>query len=351
MKNKLLLSSALISGLALSGAAMADATIKGSMTLSYKSVSNVGNTAGADGYGRETQIDLRNSGELSNGMKYAAGFSLEQDGAEGAFDGGEQVFIDVTVAEGTTISFGQDHMANLSGTAVPKVGKMFATSAFGVSGIKYKNEPGSTIYTQFGLGLIQSLGDVGTLTVNYVPNVGDTGGADKTAGDGTYSGKDGYDVTFNGSLGVEGLAVKAGLKKVKKDGANAAVTSLTIDDSKATQLGASYTFGNFKVGYNRNDDETGSVAGTANKKDEQTVDEFGIAFKVSDNLTLGASYAEVELTVDGASTAADEELMEISLGYNLGPVAAVIQYTDVENAGGVSGSDGETIALRLSTAF
>lgn len=72
MKNKLLLSSALISGLALSSAAMADATIKGSMTLSYKAASNVGSTAGADGYGRETQIDVRNSGELSNGMKYAA---------------------------------------------------------------------------------------------------------------------------------------------------------------------------------------------------------------------------------------------------------------------------------------
>lgn len=349
MKNKLLLSSALISGLALSGAAMADATIKGSMTLSYKSVSNVGNTAGADGYGRETQIDVRNSGELSNGMKYAAGFSLEQDGGEGAFDGSENVFIDVTVAEGTTISFGQDHMANLSGTAVPKVGKMFGTSAFGVTGLLYKNEPGTGISGDFGLGLIQKLGDAGTLTVNYVPNVDDTGALDKTAG--VQSGQDGYDVTFNGSLGVEGLAVRAGLKKVKKEGADSATTSLTIDDSKATQIGAAYTFGNFTVGYNRNDDETGSVAGTANKKDEQTVDEFGIAFKVSDNLTLGASYAEVELTVDGAATAADEELMEISLGYNLGPVAAVIQYTDVENAGGVSGSDGETIALRLSTAF
>ena len=348
MKNKLLLSSALISGLALSGAAMADATIKGSMTLSYKSVSNVGNTAGADGYGRETQIDVRNSGELSNGMKYAAGFSLEQDGGEGAFDGSENVFIDVTVAEGTTISFGQDHMANLSGTAVPKVGKMFGTSAFGVTGLLYKNEPGTGISGDFGLGLIQKLGDAGTLTVNYVPNVDDTGALDKTAG--VQSGQDGYDVTFNGSLGVEGLAVKAGLKKVKKD-ESSATTSLTIDDSKATQIGAAYTFGNFTVGYNRNDDETGSVAGTANKKDEQTVDEFGIAVKVSDNLTLGASYAEVELTVDGASTAADEELMEISLGYNLGPVAAVIQYTDVENAGGANGSDGETIALRLSTAF
>jgi len=350
MKNKLLLSSALISGLALSGAAMADATIKGSMTLSYKAASNVGQTAGADGYGRETQIDVRNSGELSNGMKYAAGFSLEQDGAENFFDGGEQVFIDVTVAEGTTISFGQDHMANLSGTAVPKVGKMFGTSATGVSGVLYKNEPGTGIYGDFGLGLIQKLGDAGTLTVNYVPNVDDTGGKDTTAGNGK-SGKDGYDVTFNGSLGVEGLAVKAGLKKVKKEGADSATTSLTIDDSKATQIGAAYTFGNFTVGYNRNDDETGSVAGTANKKDEQTVDEFGIAVKVSDNLTLGASYAEVEVTVDGVRTSADEELMEISLGYNLGPVAAVIQYTDVENAGGVSGSDGETIALRLSTAF
>lgn len=239
-------------------------------------------------------------------------------------------------------------MANLSGTAVPKVGKMFGTAATGVTGVKYKNEPGTTIYTQFGLGLIQSMGDAGTLTLNYVPNVGDTGAADKTAG--VASGKDGYDITFNGSLGVEGLAVKAGLKKVNKDGSSS-TTALTVNDSKATQIGAAYTFGDFKIGYNRNDDETGSIAGTAGKKDEQKVDEFGISYKVSDNLTLGVSYAEVEVTVNSVKQSSDEELAEVSLGYNLGPVAAVIQYTDVQNAGGASGSDGETIALRLSTAF
>jgi len=350
MKNKLLLSSALVSGLALSSVAMADATIKGSMTLSYKAASNVGQTAGADGYGRETQIDVRNSGELSNGMKYAAGFSLEADGGETGFDSGEQVFIDVSIADGTTISFGNDHMANLSGTAVPKVGKMFATSATGVTGVAYKNEPGSTIYTQFGLGLIQSMGDAGTFTINYVPNVGDTGGADKSASDGD-SGKGGYDITFNGSLGVEGLSVKAGLKNVDKDPNGTTRTALTIADSKATQIGAAYTFGDIKVGYNRNDDETGSAAGTANTKDKQKVDEFGISFKVSDQLTLGASYANVEVTAASVKQAQDEELTEVSLGYNLGPVAAVIQYTDVQNAGGSDGSDGETIALRLSTAF
>jgi len=349
MKNKLLLSSALVSGLAIAGStAFADTTIKGGMTLAYKAVSNTAAGTSASGYGRETQIDVKNSGELSNGMKYAAGFSLEQDGTEGAFDGGENVYIDVSLSDATTFSFGQDHMANLSATAVPKVGKMFGTAANGVTGLAYKNEPGVGISGNFGLGIVQKLGDAGTATINYVPNVGDAGGKDSVAGDGT-RGNAGYDVTLTGSLGVEGLNVRLAYKSI--DGSDDSPLTDAQQDVKATQIGASYSFGDITVGYNRNSDETNDVGVAGTADDKQKVDEFGLAYKVSDSLSVGIGYVQTEITTDGAKLANDEEILDISVGYNLGPVAVVLQYADVSDAGGTAGSDGEVLALRLSTAF
>ena len=86
MKNKLLLSSALVGSLAITGVASAQTTISGSLDLSYKTISNTGTlTKQTDaGFGRESQINIANKGKLSNGMDYAAGFSLEFDGKSGA---------------------------------------------------------------------------------------------------------------------------------------------------------------------------------------------------------------------------------------------------------------------------
>ena len=75
MKNKLLLSTALVGGLALTGVAHAQTTITGNMNLSYKSASNegvansnvtTGNQTNAtdSSFGRETQINIANKGKL-----------------------------------------------------------------------------------------------------------------------------------------------------------------------------------------------------------------------------------------------------------------------------------------------
>ena len=90
MNNKLLLSSALVGGLALTGIASAQTTITGSLDLSYKTISNKGNvTKQTDtGFGRESQLNIANKGKLSNGLDYAAGFSLEFDGKSGGAGAG-----------------------------------------------------------------------------------------------------------------------------------------------------------------------------------------------------------------------------------------------------------------------
>ena len=41
-------------------------------------------TSSTRGIGRESQLNVQSKGKLSNGMDYAAGFSLEFDGSNGA---------------------------------------------------------------------------------------------------------------------------------------------------------------------------------------------------------------------------------------------------------------------------
>ena len=85
MKNKLLITSALVSGLVAFGtSAQAETKITGDYKLSYKMASGVGAAAGEQGFGRETQINVSKSGELSNGLAYSTGFSFESDGGDSA---------------------------------------------------------------------------------------------------------------------------------------------------------------------------------------------------------------------------------------------------------------------------
>ena len=85
MKNKLLITTALASSL-VAGSAIAQTAITGSLTASYKSVQGKNNSGNGNSFGKESQINVSNKGKLNiGGLSYAAGFSLEFDGADGIY--------------------------------------------------------------------------------------------------------------------------------------------------------------------------------------------------------------------------------------------------------------------------
>jgi hypothetical protein len=85
MKNKLLITTALASSL-VAGSAIAQTTVTGSLGVSYKSVQGKNSTANGNSFGKESQINVANKGKLNiGGLSYAAGFSLEFDGADGIY--------------------------------------------------------------------------------------------------------------------------------------------------------------------------------------------------------------------------------------------------------------------------
>ena len=79
MKNKLLLSTALIGSMVAGELAIAQTTVTGNLAVNYRAQENktaaAGSAGSTRGFGRETQLNIQNKGKLNNGMDYAAGFS------------------------------------------------------------------------------------------------------------------------------------------------------------------------------------------------------------------------------------------------------------------------------------
>jgi hypothetical protein len=68
---------------------------------------------------------------------------------------------------------------------------------------------------------------------------------------------------------------------------------------------------------------------------------------INDQFSIGVQYAEV----DGTGFTVNEEITSYTAGYNLGGATVTLQMHDAENVGGVSGTNGEAIELRLKQSF
>ena len=411
MKNKLLLSSALVSGMIVGGSAIAQTSyntdgVTGSLDLHYRSQSNSTAIFSNDQMGRETQLNMGKSGKLNNGWDYRAGFSLEFDGnvrntvngqqtadanraastsiavsshadsashasysvsvsitaatqgREANSISNENVYIDlINAASGTTLTFGVDHIQNVTQTAVPQVmGNTIDNVAVGI-GARATNTMGANPKENIGFGILQSLGSSGiTASALYTPSGGDFGSTDQG---GLAHQRDGvrnsaYEIGLRGAdtFGVKGLTARAFMNKEK------ASDSGKID-LKGSSYGIGYVTGAFGVGYEEHKQNriagadatavtgvipTTTTAGTSDL--DLKVRTIGVTYAVSPNVTIGA----VRLTTD-AETLVDESIDSFQIGYNLGPVAIVGAYSRGSDVNSIAGNDVKEGAIRLSTRF
>jgi len=339
MKNKLLLTTAIAGSLLASGVAMAETKITGSMDISYAGRSSDANAgrASSDGFGSETQLNISNSGELNNGMSYAAGFSMESDSTTDAF---ENAYIDINLASGTTLSFGSDHFPALDGTITPLVSVAIDTASGGGTGagseaitaLAYFNGSRIDAVEYQGVGVIQKLGDIGSARVYYADSVGNTGGSTGNDGIPAEGGNSAIQYAFSGNLGVEGLNVLAG--REKSDGATSAV-----QDRKATNYGIAYNFGQFAIGGSKVKNELSTGV-------EVKSSEAGVTFAATDNLTLGVAYVSTDIS----SQSRDEDITMATVGYNLGAISTSVTYSQVENTAGGT-TDDDFFNVRIGTKF
>jgi len=349
---KILLTTALVSSLvSVMSAANAATTVSGNLAISYFATSNdtsSATTGSYNGFGTESQINFSSSGDLNNGMKYAAGFSWEIDGGEalGGVSSGSGLTHDAAGAptEGTYIEF-------ITGSTTFGVGADRDTSIDGLgvnfAGFGYRAISGvGTSITGAGYGTDASFGfhanqkfDGGSLGVAYVPNTGRlvkqdiANGASKSTIDG---GESYYSATYKGKIG--GLELVAGVNKTNG--------KATYSDADAMGGSIAYAMGKTKLGISYGETESSVAAGSARVKNQTT--EVGIAHAVSDNTTVGLTY-----TTSDTSTAntTEEEIITASVGYNLGAVSVQLQYKDASAIGGTSGTDAQQLGMYIGTKF
>ncbi len=364
MKNKLI-TTALVSSILGFGvsSAVAQTTVTGNLELSYHATSHEGNATAAQkqlntrGFGKESQINIANKGKLSNGMDYAAGFSLELDGIDGTADNtattgswNENVYIDF-ISGKTTLTVGADHIQNPDRNVTNLVGFGY----LGIDGINnlissYSKSVGSP-YSSFGVGIVQDVG-VGRVSALYTP--GGAAANDVLNGlqtNQTDAGESHYELGFKGDLGVKGLDVGIFYNKADKAGQIA-----TNKDPKGQKVDFSYNMGQFTVAgelskHEGVDTQTGTTAAYTAGPNTHKMKSIGVAYAVDKALSIGYTYGVADSDSVDANQTADEKINLFAIGYNLGPVTAQLQYKKVENASNFNGLDGEQVSARLATKF
>ena len=327
MKNKLLITTALASSL-VAGSAIAQTTITGSLGVSYKSVQGKNGTMNGNSFGKESQINVANKGKLNiGGLSYAAGFSLEFDGADGIFSytpngttsittGSLGVISTGTVADsittktmsvtgvgrqtgssgwhlennyidiisestGTTLTISSDHIQNARGGLAHIVGQHAEDFTGGVNETTTSlamDYAGTSVAESFGIGIVQNVGKLGKVSYLYVPNhtaqgaqsgknsVLQAAGVVADDGDAVLGSDDlptAYEYGFIGDLGVKGLTVKA-FRNVEDRKRAANNTDVNISKNKGQTLGIRYNYDIFTVGVNQMKQKAGSTVAAGN---------------------------------------------------------------------------------------
>jgi hypothetical protein len=397
MKNKLLLSSALVGSMISAGSAIAQTTVSGSLDLHYRAQKHDLNAGlnSNEGLGRETQLNIANKGKLNNGWDYLAGFSLEFDGntrnpvagtqdasvyksltgtqasytiagvsssvltqtisavsvtvtpssdaTEANSISNENIYIDfINASSGTTITVGVDHIQNITGSVVPQViGNTIDNVAVGM-GAKATNTMGANPKESIGFGIVQAIPAAGlTASAWYAPNNGDFGVRDQYNANGAVTGirNSAYEIGVTGAnvAGVKGLSLRYFYNK--EEGSTSA-----LSDIKGKSYGIAYQTGPFGIGAEKHSQNR--TSGTATADADLDTKTYGITYAASQNVTLGLTQLRNDTT-----GLVKEKITSLQLGYNLGPVAVVAAYSKGDDVGGVAGTDITETAIRLSTKF
>jgi hypothetical protein len=361
---KLMLTSAL-AGLLVSGNAIAQTTISGELRVNLKAteakVPSGTTTASKRGFGSEQQINFATKGKLNvGGLDYAAGFSIENDGAQANTLFNENTYIDITNASsGTTLSIGLDHIQRSDSDRSAAVLVGFSPNELSTDGhslSRFRQNLGPAVSQGMGIAVLQAIPNFGTLSYNYVPTtINQTGASTTTSTIGSGASENllennqesGYEYGFTGGFGVKGLNTYYFKSAAQQE------TGATTK-AEAKSWGANYNFGQFTVGYADKTHNLGTSSEVATNvtlasmvAGEHKEKHYGAAYAVDKNMTIGLLYAKAEV----AGSSVETKLKGINIGYNLGPVNATVGYAQTSDVNGTAGNDVNVGMIRLIGAF
>ncbi len=361
---KLMLTSAL-AGLLVSGNAIAQTTISGELRLNLKAteakVPSGTTTASKRGFGSEQQINFATKGKLNvGGLDYAAGFSIENDGAQANTLFNENTYIDITNASsGTTLSIGLDHIQRSDSDRSAAVLVGFSPNELSTDGhslSRFRQNLGPAVSQGMGIAVLQAIPNFGTLSYNYVPTtINQTAASTTTSTIGSGASENllennqesGYEYGFTGGFGVKGLNAYYFKSAAQQE------TGATTK-AEAKSWGANYNFGQFSLGYADKTHNLGAgsevqtnVTTASMAAGEHKEKHYGAAYAVNQQMTVGLLYAKAEV----AGSSVETKLKGINIGYNLGPVNATVGYAQTSDVNGTAGNDVNVGMIRLIGAF
>jgi len=361
--NKKLLASTALAGVMFAGSSFAQTTVTGNLNLSYKALGASGSssaTHSARYFGKEVQIDIQNKGKLNNGLDYAAGFSIEHDGAQLSSQStttttdalgimSENVYIDF-IAGNTTFSIGADHGQNPDNEPANLVGVVDFDDL--ISGVNnkapnYVAKAGSA-YESFGVSVAQKT-PIGSFIVRYIPSTStglaaaDDSAVGTTAPSSYDAGESQYEIGYRGDLTVKGLDTQVYYTNRTAGGVG------TNGNIIGKFVGVKYNTGDVTLAVSEKRLDTVSALNSVSTKSRA----YGAAYAIDKNISLGVSYAVTDepISAAGVSTPNKEKIKQVSLGYNLGPVFTGVSYGKVENNDNTAGSNGTAGMVFLGTKF
>jgi len=356
---KLLLTTA-IAGVMVSGSAFAQTTVTGEIRMNYKMVGNISpaGTGAVNGFGSEQQLNIQTKGKLNvGGLDYAAGFAMENDGAQTTTLFNENTYIDLTNAStGTTLSISRDHIQRSDTDRSAAVFVGFTPNELSADGpVKtlFNQSIGPAVGQTTTASILQKT-PIGTFSYSYAPTgtavASITTGANYAIGTSENLSEtdeeSAYEYGFTGDFGVKGLSTYYFKSKQEKT----PLSATQLRDSEAKSWGVAYNMGQFSVGYADKKynfiqaaASAGSTAGTKDISEKH----YGVAYAVDNNLTVGAIYAKADFD---ASTGT-QKTKGVNIGYNLGPVALTVGYAKNTDVGGTLNADTDIGMIRLIGAF
>ena len=329
---KLLLSSALAASVLFTGASFAEvkigATLETTINTLQKKTASTQDNSGPTTIGQEAVITVSTSKALSNGLNLSAGFAI---------DVGDDADQFLTLSSGgTAFSIGNDVTGVMDNVSqedfTPNVAQDFHEVNIGTIGSAFTSHSRNGIFLKHTTDMI-------TFESAYIPSAAtlSTAGSDNTAASGS-----GYEVAVKGNLGVPGLTAGYGFSESNVDSA----TASTATNQSGKAYGVKYAIAGFTVGYGFVDNDNTSYK-TATKGVSTEIASYGVSYQVNKGLSISAAIAEVDVS----NVANDEEYKTLQVGYDFGGMGITAGYYQVDNVGGVSGTDQEVFEIRTVTKF
>ena len=366
MNKKLLSSTALVSALMISGAALAEFKIGADVTATVTMGSDEGTKSTLDGQdsgtsiGNETNLLMSGTKDLSGGLKALYTGKLEFDGPGSSHPDHEY---ELKIASGDFyVGFASDNGQSNRTSMTPFVSYPIGSSALAVSGGSVAFGGDSYISGVHQSNNIAFGGKIGTgnFVMRYAPSVSNieaddihSGGINSSTG--TTNGS-GMMFAYNAKFGPAGV----NLGYTTQEEADETLATNTNEEAKEQRIGLSYEIAGAKIGADYIRFESGSPTGAAITRTVTTqggsssVDRntriVGVAYPASTTVTVGAYYQTTEDDSD-ATTTADEDVKMISVGYNLGGGSIALSVIDIENRANVRGQDGQGLMLTTKVGF